>query len=281
MLTALGNRVPPAAKVFLLALAIVDDIGAIVVIAVAYSSGVRWGYLAAAVVCVAGVVVLGRFRPEMTLGFVVLGLTMWWCTHEAGLHATLAGVVMGLLTPTSPRVPEDLVDESVLADVSSITAARETIDMARASVSRVEWLEHVLHPWTSRLIVPLFALANAGVVIDSGALSDAVRSRVAIGVVLGLVIGKPVGITAAVWIGRRFGLELPEGVGLGTIAALGAVAGIGFTVSIFVADLALGATDAGAAKIAVIAASVLAAIVGAIALSRSGAIRARRAPVPR
>lgn len=267
LVTALGDRVPSAAKVFLLALAIVDDIGAIVVIAVVYSSGIEWGYLVAAVACGLAVVGLGRARPELTIGFVALGVAMWWFAHEAGVHATIAGVAMGLLTPTSPRLPEDLVDEEVLADVSSLDAAQATIDMARGSVSRVEWLEHVLHPWTSLLIVPLFALANAGLDLSGSAVGDAIDSRTAWGVVVGLVVGKPLGILAAVMIGRRAGLELPDGVSLRGVAALGAVAGIGFTVSIFVADLALEGPGAAAAKLGVLAASLVAAVVGAAALA--------------
>lgn len=288
VVTVLGTRVPSSAKIFLLALAIVDDLGAIAVIALVYSSGVRPVYLIGAVACVAAVVALGRWRPERTLGFVVLGVALWWFVHEAGLHATIAGVIMGFLTPTAPRVPEDLIDEEILADVSSLGAAQETIDMARASVSRVEWLEHVLHPWTSLLIVPVFAFANAGITIDGPALDRVFDSRIALGVVVGLVVGKPLGITAAVWLGRRFGLELPEGLNLRVVAGLGMVAGIGFTVSIFVADLALtDRLDADAAKLAVLAASLLAAVVGASALAvtarrdRAGALRARSEPVPR
>jgi len=268
---ALGDRVPAAARIFLLALAIVDDIGAILVIAVVYNSGVSWPHLFGAGICVVGVVGLRRVRPDLIIGFVALGLAMWWFTHEGGVHATLAGVVMGLLTPTSPRTPEDLVDETVLIDLSSVNAAKETIDMARASVSRVEWLEHVLHPWTSLLIVPIFAFANLGVVIDSTTIGGALDSRVALGIAVGLFVGKPVGILGAVWVGRRLGLDLPEGVTLRTIAALGIVAGIGFTVSIFVADLAVkGAEDIASAKVAIIATSLAAAAAGATAVLASG-----------
>jgi len=269
VLTLLGSRVPPAAKIFLLALAIVDDLGAIAVIAVVYSSGVDVAYLAGAAACVVAVVLLGRARPELTLGFVVLGVVMWWCLHESGVHATIAGVIMGFLTPTAPRLPEDLVEESVLADVSSLDAAQETIDMARASISRVEWLEHVLHPWTSRVIVPLFAFANAGIVVDRAAVERMTESRVAAGIVVGLVLGKPLGIALAAALGTRFGLQLPEGLTLRTVAGLGALAGVGFTVSIFVADLAFDdPADAGGAKLAVLCASVLAAGIGAVALRR-------------
>jgi len=280
VVTVLGDRVPSAAKIFLLALAIVDDLGAIVVIALVYSSGVRFAYLAGAAVCVLAVVALGRWRPAFTLGFVVIGVVLWWFVHEAGLHATLAGVIMGFLTPTAPRVPEDLIDEEILADVSDISAAQETIDMARASVSRVEWLEHVLHPWTSLVIVPIFAFANAGLVLDGDAFGRLFDSRIALGVLVGLVVGKPLGIVGAVWLGRRAGLQLPDGMTMRTVTGLSVVAGIGFTVSIFVADLALSDPhDAESAKLAVMAASLIAAGAGALVL-RSRAT-ARPEPAPR
>lgn len=232
ILTALGRRVPTGAKVFLLALAIVDDIGAIAVIAVAYSSGLNAGYLLGAVGCALMVVGLSRVRPDFGAGFVLLGVTMWWFTHEAGVHATIAGVVMGLLTP----------------------------------VSRIERIEHRLHPWTSLVIVPLFALANAGIDLGGDTLAGAVSSRTSWAIVVGLVVGKPVGITAATWLGRRMGLDLPTGVGIAQIAAIGVVGGVGFTVSIFIADLALDGASAPSAKLAVLVGSTLAAAFGSILL---------------
>ncbi len=232
VLTALGRRVPTGAKVFLLALAIVDDIGAIAVIAVAYSSGLNAGYLLGAVGCALMVVGLSRVRPDFGAGFVILGVTMWWFTHEAGVHATIAGVVMGLLTP----------------------------------VSRIERIEHRLHPWTSLVIVPLFALANAGIDLGGDALAGAASSRMSWAIVVGLVVGKPVGITAATWLGRRMGLDLPTGVGIAQIVAIGVVGGVGFTVSIFIADLALDGASAPSAKLAILVGSTLAAAFGSIAL---------------
>ncbi|HNI34733.1 MAG TPA: Na+/H+ antiporter NhaA [Microthrixaceae bacterium] len=232
VLTAFGRRVPTGAKVFLLALAIVDDIGAIAVIAVAYSSGLNAGYLLGAVGCALMVVGLSRVRPDFGAGFVILGVTMWWFTHEAGVHATIAGVVMGLLTP----------------------------------VSRIERIEHRLHPWTSLVIVPLFALANAGIDLGGDALAGAASSRMSWAIVVGLVVGKPVGITAATWLGRRMGLDLPTGVGIAQIVAIGVVGGVGFTVSIFIADLALDGASAPSAKLAILVGSTLAAAFGSIAL---------------
>jgi len=150
--------------------------------------------------------------------------------------------------------------------------------MARASVSRVEWLEHVLHPWTSLVIVPIFAFANAGLVLDGDAFGRLFDSRIALGVLVGLVVGKPLGIVGAVWLGRRAGLQLPEGMTMRTVAGLSVVAGIGFTVSIFVADLALSDPhDAESAKLAVMAASLIAAGAGALVLRSRATARSEPA----
>ncbi len=134
--------------------------------------------------------------------YVALGVGLWLALHESGVHATLTGVVLGLMAPTSPIRSHELIDADELADVSTVEAAHHTVVVARQSVSVVEWLEHLLHPWTSFVIVPLFALANAGVPVTSKALSAAASSPITYGVVLGLVVGKPVGI-AAVHVARR------------------------------------------------------------------------------
>ena len=150
--------------------------------------------------------------------YVVLGLALWLALHESGIHATLTGVILGLMTPTRPMRRRDLIDADELTDLSSVEAAHRTMVVARQSVSVVEWLEHLLHPWTSFVIVPLFALANAGVPITGGALSDALSSPLTYGIVIGLVVGKPVGITA-VHVGggaprhRRAAGVRPPGVG--------------------------------------------------------------------
>jgi NhaA family Na+:H+ antiporter len=190
-------------------------------------------------------------------------VALWLAMHEAGLHATLAGVVLGLLAPTRPARQPELVDAAELADVSSPEAARHTVTLARESVSVVEWLEHTLHPWTGFVIVPLFALANAGIPLG-GALGDAVGSPVAAGVVLGLVVGKPLGIVGATWLAVRFGgARLPDGAAWRGIVAVGVLAGIGFTVSILVAGLAFeDPLLVDEAKLAILAASVLAGLGG-------------------
>jgi NhaA family Na+:H+ antiporter len=262
----LGSRVHSSLKLFLLALAIVDDIGAIVVIAIFYSGSIDGAMLLLAGVALTTIVLLRVLGVWWTPAYVLIGGVLWLALHEAGIHATLAGVACGLLAPTAPHIPRDLIDEDELVDVSSVAAARATVDQARSSVSVVEWLEQLLHPWTSFVIVPIFALANAGVFLGEGVLGDAASSRVSLAIVVGLVIGKPVGITLASWLAVRFRAgELPEGASWRSLIGVASIAGIGFTVSLFVTDLAF--DDEGIiaeAKIGVLAASLLSALVGTL-----------------
>ena len=244
VIALLGRHiVPPSLSLFLLAVAIVDDIGAIVVIAVFYSNGIQVTWLAAAAAMVALTVLLRRLRVTAMWPFVAIGLAMWFSLHEAGVHATIAGVIMGLLAPTAaPPGPN--------------------------TVSVVERLEHGLHPFTSFLIVPLFAVSNAGIQFDNALLDGVLSSHAFWGVVIGLVIGKPVGITLASWLAVRAGVaEYPTGVRLAQVGAVGAVAGIGFTVSLFVSELAFTHADQlGQAKFGVLIASIVAGLIGVVAL---------------
>jgi NhaA family Na+:H+ antiporter len=240
VLAILGARVPSSLKVFLLTLAIVDDIGAIIVIALFYSSGVEPLWLAAGALTVIAIVVMSRLRVDHPLAYVLPGALLWLCLYEAGIAPTLAGVVLGLLTPVLPR----------------------------RGVPVLERLELGLHPVSSFVIVPLFALANAGVILTGDAISDAVASRVTIGIVVGLVVGKFVGILGASALAVRFRIgRLPDGISLRHLAGVATLGGIGFTVSLFVTDLAFRGTAFSDAKIGVLAASTLAAIVGMTVLS--------------
>ena len=202
--------------------------------------------------------------------YTIIGIGMWVTTHEAGIHATIIGVISGLLAPTKPFVPEALVDEAVLADVSTVQATDETVRLARSSVSVV--LEYRLHPCTSFVIVPLFALANAGISIDTERLRDAVSSRVTLGVIVGLVVGKIVGVTGGAGLAVRFRVAaLPEELSWVAVVGVGALAGIGFTVSLFIANLAFNQPDLESqAKIGIFAASLFAAVLGTVLLRRSG-----------
>jgi NhaA family Na+:H+ antiporter len=252
-LALLGSRVSPQAKLFLLALAIVDDIGAIVVIALFYSSDVdAWWLLGAVAVCVA-VVGLRRAGLAHPAWFAIPGIALWICVHESGVHATIAGVVLAFLLPTAPG------DDA----------------------GPVEQLEHTLHPWTGFVVVPLFALANAGVVLDGDSVRRAVTSPVTLGILTGLVIGKMLGIAVFAWVALRLRVaQLPAGLDGLQIGAVAIVAGIGFTVSLFVAELAFTGTTLADAKIGILAASIVAGVVGtgAVALASRRRVQHRVRP---
>lgn len=246
VITLLGERVPNGLKLFLLTLAIVDDIGAIVVIAVFYASDVRWAWGAAALALVGVVLICRAVGVSKTWIYVIVGLGLWFVTWRSGVHATVAGVVLGLLTPA-----EEPSDETSVA--------------AR--------LEERLHPWTSYVIVPIFALANAGVALGGG--FHGAGMRVLLGVGLGLLVGKVVGVAGATWLAVRLGLaDLPEGARWGQVVGVACVAGIGFTMSLFVTDLAFAGPETAAlvdhAKVAVLCASVVAAAIGAGVLAFAG-----------
>jgi NhaA family Na+:H+ antiporter len=272
VLALLGDRVPASAKVLLLALAIVDDIGAIVVIAVVYTDTIAFAWLAAAVAGVGLMIGLRRLQVWYLPVYIALGAGVWLCTLQSGVHATIAGVVVGLLTPARPLLSEPEA-ETIADRLSTDTAvtAEEVRDISfelRESVSVAERIEERLHPWSSYVIVPLFALANAGVALSWSGLADAAGSAVSIGVVAGLVIGKPLGIVLAIGLLVRSGKgRLPDDLGWRHVVGLGALAGIGFTVSLFISGLAYDAAgEATDAALGVLAASVLAAVAGTLIL---------------
>ena len=270
VLSLLGSRVSPSLKLFLLALAIVDDIGAIAVIAIFYSDHIDVVALVTVAVLVGVVAMVRRLGVQQIPVYVVFGVGLWIAMHQSGLHATLVGVILGLMAPTKPIRQRRFVDADALLDLSSAEDARETAALARESVSVVEWLEHLLHPWTSFVILPLFALANAGIPLSSASLHNAVGSRVTWGVILGLVVGKTVGVTAFSWLAARLGIgTLPNGATWPQVIGLAALAGVGFTVSIFVAGLAFTSPVLqNEAKIGILAASLIAAVTGSLILLR-------------
>jgi Na+:H+ antiporter, NhaA family len=279
VIAVVGSRIPASLRAFLLGLAIVDDIGAIVIIAVVYSAGVMFGWLAAAALGIVITVILNRLGVYSTWVYVLIGTFVWFSLYEAGIHPTIAGVAMGLLAPSTPLLHRDLIDTEELTDLSDVDAAHTTSELARSSVSVVEWLQHVLHPWTSYVIVPIFALANSGIPISADIISDAVRSPITWGVFFGLLIGKPLGVVFASRLTIRSGLaDAPEGADTRQILGVGAAAGIGFTVAIFITELALtDPIDQSKAKLAILAASVLAAASSGAILS-FGSRRPRLAP---
>ena len=279
VLSLLGARVAPQLKLFLLSLAIVDDIGAIVVIAIFYSRGFNWEAALGAVVLVVAMLAMRVVGVRGIFWYVLVGTAIWLLVREANIHATLTGIVLGVLAPTRPFRRPDMVEADKLADVSSVETAYETVVLARESVSIVEWLEYHLHPFTSYAIVPLFALANAGVVINADSLDHAAASPVSQGIVIGLVAGKLVGITAFAWLACHLRIgALPVGTGWSQIAGAAALGGIGFTVSLFVSNLAFPGAPAlrSDARIGILAASVASGLLGAAILGLTTRNRARR-----
>ena len=284
VIALLGTRVSVGAKLFLLALAIVDDIGAILVIAIFYTSDLDFIYLAFAAGGIALTFVLRQMGVWHIGVYVVVGIITWFFFLESGVHATIAGVILGLLTPATSFYTDEQFRQKAQQvldrwDVNRASPyARERLDqdalelaaVANASVSPLDRLEHTLHPWSSFVIVPLFALANAGVrfVGQETSLFEAMTSPVALGVLLGLALGKPIGITVATWIGLRFNLGvLPARTTMRTIVGLGALAGIGFTVSLFIAELAYRESVFGdEAKLGIFAGSAIAGVIGFIVL---------------
>jgi NhaA family Na+:H+ antiporter len=256
----LGSRVPSPVKLLLLTLAIIDDIGAIAVIAVFYTDDLRPRMLLVA----AGLTVLvwAMYRVNVTLVvlFVVAGIALWLAVYESGVHATIAGVALGLVTPARPT------DHAL---------ERDSTTTPTGSASPCDRLIDAFHPWTSYVVLPIFALANAGIPLSMDALRD--PSDVLLGVVVGLVVGKLVGVVSFSWLAVRLGLgRLPPGTRWGHIIGLGAVAGIGFTVSLFISGLAF---DPGPlqddAKMGVLVASVIAAALATLAFSATSRGRAR------
>jgi len=243
-------RVPPALRMLLLTLAIADDVAAILIIAFFYSGGLAWGQLLLIAAGIALVLLLQALSVQSALAYVLPGAVVWFGTLRAGVHPTLAGVVLGLLTP-----------------VSAVFGRRMRLQPAESPVVRVEAM---LHPYVAFGIMPLFAFANAGVSLEGLDLNAGAPLAVGAGIVLGLVLGKPIGIVLAALVAVRFRLaELPEGVWRRELVLLGILGGIGFTMSIFIANLAFQDDRLlTAAKFGVLLGSALAAAL-ALTLGRS------------
>lgn len=267
-LALLGPRCPGPLRVFLLTLAIIDDIGAITVIAIFYSESIEVAYLLAAAGILGAILLLRPVRAWRGPAYFVAGLALWVAMLKSGVHPTIAGVLLGMLTAVHP--PErEAVERAARATRSfrqspSASAGRSAVLEVGGALSANERLQESIHPWTSYVIIPLFALANAGVELSGTALSAALGSAVTLGIIGGLVVGKLAGITIASLLGVRAGLgTLPRGVSTRHLMGGASLAGIGFTVSLFVTDLAFDDPAIQAeAKVGVLAASALAAAIG-------------------
>lgn len=274
-LALLGSRVPLSLRILLLSLAIVDDIGAILVIAVGYTESLDYRYLGLAAICIATVQGLSRIGVRNFPPYIVIGAIAWLMLHESGVHATLIGVILGLQTPArAVLVPErfreylnnkkdEFRNRRWAKRRHRAEAVHEVQRLTRELVSPLEYLEMALHPWTAYIIMPLFALANAGVTIELGNLNDSV----AIAVVLGLVVGKPLGILLFSWIVVKLGwAKLPAGIGWPVLFSGSCLAGIGFTMALFIDGLAFGDAGPDTAKTGVLVGSAISAVLGMLLL---------------
>ncbi len=274
VLTVLGRFVPSQLRVLLLSLAIVDDIGAVLVIAIFYSENISGTALAVAAVLLLVILGLRALRVWWVPIYALVGVGVWLATLQSGIHATIAGVVLGLLAPARPLDAEAVKGpplakrgEGVEGGVTT-PEARVTTSRVKASVPVTERLTHVLHPWASFLVLPLFALANAGVSLGVADISGAAASSVAWGIAVGLVIGKLVGISAFSLLSVKLGATMPREVGWGHIIGVSMLAGIGFTMSLFITELAFEqATLLEEAKIGILFGSLTAALVGSLVLA--------------
>lgn len=272
ILALFGPACPDRLRLFLLTLAIVDDIGAITVMAVFYTDRVDVAALAASGVLVLVLLALRWLRVWRLLPYAVVGVALWLAVHASGVHATLAGVAVGLIVPaTAPRREDVEAVRGYARDlVEETTAEREHLAelAARAAVPASDRMQRMLHPWSAYVVVPLFGLANAGVRLDAAALGDAFGSRLTWAVMIALVVGNAIGITGAATLAIRMGLgDLPGRVRYGHLLGGAVLAGIGFTISLFIAGLAFDDEQhLTRAKIGILAGSLLAAVVGSLLL---------------
>jgi NhaA family Na+:H+ antiporter len=269
VLAILGKRAPAGLKLLLLTLAVADDVGGIVVIAVAYATDLQLQWLAVAALAL-GLTVVAR-KMKMPWLVLPLAIAAWLATDASGIHATIAGVVLAMLTPAHPENPADVTREwaDELDREPTVDELKQLWYLAGSALSPVERIEHRLHPWTSFLIAPLFALANVGVHFDDVSFDAPGATRIALGAGIGLVIGKLVGVTIAMFLAVKTGVgRLPGDVRWPHIVGGGFVAGIGFTVSLFISGIAFDdPAMRDVATIAVLVGSVLSAVLAAVWLS--------------
>jgi Na+:H+ antiporter, NhaA family len=278
VLGLLSRRVPTELRAFLLTLAVVDDLGTIAVIAVFYAKGISLGWLAAAVALTVAVFAIQRLGVRSLVPYVALAGLLWLAVFESGVHATIAGVVLGFLTPAVAFYARQATGEAISEQLSQVTrsddrelsetTAIETSRLAREAASPLTRMEENLHPWSAYFVLPVFALANAGVPVSLKTLGEALGGSEGLGIVLGLVVGAPVGGFLLAWgLTRLSTARLTEGLDWPAIAGVAPLKGIGFTVAIFISELAF--TDQALrdqAKLAILVASVAAAVVGLLFL---------------
>ena len=273
----LGRRLPGQLRIFLLGLAVVDDLGAIAVIAVFYTETIQWLDLGLAIALFLGMAVFIRAGIQSMGFYVIVSILMWQFLLQSGVHATLAGVMMAVLTPSDPYLLRQKYAASVEALLAEYRSAMNVGDEEKAeaivaSIERLsqdtegpmERLERSVHPWASFVILPLFALANAGIVLSADALTAAAESSVTLAILVALPVGNAVGIFSMTWITVRSGLgRLPAGVTWGHVLGVAFLGGIGFTVSIFISNIAFDHDVlVDMAKLGVLGGSILSGTIG-------------------
>jgi NhaA family Na+:H+ antiporter len=293
LIVLLGDRVPVDLRVFLTAAVIADDLVAIAVVALVYSGDLHLLWLAGSAAVASSLAMLNRWRVYRALPYAVLGVLLWFCLHEAGLHATLAGVILAMTTPTRPppnvaaliAQAQGVIDtetrfrgESIMRTGPSEPALRELDAIHDRIESPASKLLHTVEPWSSYVVLPVFALANAGVVWSAGVFAG--HGRLILAIVLGLVLGKLLGITLGARLAVRLGIAIkPAGYTWRQVTGAGALAGIGFTMSLFIAGQSFQGADFAAAKIGIFIASLIAGVLGTLMLwKRPPPAESRSAP---
>lgn len=284
-LALLGKRVPAGLKVFLTTFAIADDLGAILVIAIFYTENLMFSWLAVGLVGVGIALILNRLRIYQAVLYVAIGVLVWVSFLESGIHPTIAGVLMAFTIPSRIYLDRSqflqdsyaLLDEmsQYLDDDDTYRSGISTLEsIAEHAQSPLQRLEHMLHPWVAFFILPVFALANAGVVLP-GDITATLLEPLTIAIVAGLLIGKQIGITSAAWLSVRLKLaSLPKGVGWRHVYGISWLAGIGFTVSLFIAGLAFGSSEALVnAKLGILVGSALSGTGGLVVLWLASAMK--------
>ncbi|HTI90845.1 MAG TPA: Na+/H+ antiporter NhaA [Puia sp.] len=277
VLSLLGNKVPTSVKIFLTALAIIDDLGAIGVIAIFYTRGLALAWLAGAAAILLLLLIFNKLKINKLIFYILPGILLWYCMLRSGIHATLSGVLLAFVIPF--RKPEAMGRANAQAGETAAQRAESTGSEAshiEESHNPSYRLQHFLHKPVAFIILPLFALANTGILFSAG-WPQGLLSGNSLGILIGLVLGKPVGILLCCWVGMRAGwCRMPEGMRWSHLLGTGLLAGIGFTMSIFITNLAF--SDAGhiqSSKIAILFASLLASCLGFASLARASRAQKR------
>ena len=247
---------------FLLGIAVIDDIGAILIIALLFTGGFNLNWLLFSFLIYCVVLALKKAEVNNTFIYVLVGILFWITIYKAGIHPTIAGVILGLTTPVKA------IKDKKYIDIEEIKLKKKSTNSSKNTVSVVEWLEHKIHPWSAYFVVPIFAFANTGVVIDSEIFTQIFQSKMALGIILGLVLGKPIGILSLTLFSKYSQIgQLPKEIKWSQILAVGNAGGIGFTVAIFIATLAFeNQSLQNLAILSILLASIISAVISALTL---------------